>query len=125
MIHVNRDDIPADMIDGAAVVENESSGDDGVTALPDDLAKTKAARAQSEHRRRVELKESFERLRMTLEVPQPRAGKRDLVEQAITQLEFYKRQHGELMQQLLYLRQQIGQKYRIPASGHRLTVDSI
>ena len=86
------------------VVENESSGDDGIMP-PDDLAKTKAARAQSEHRRRVELKESFERLRIALGVPQPRAGKRDLVEQAIAALEIHKRREAELLNEIQYLQQ--------------------
>lgn len=111
----------------SAVVENESSGEDGMTARgPDELAKTKAARAQSEHRRRVELKESFERLRLALGVPQPRAGKKDLVEQAILALEYYKRKEGDLMQEIQYLRQQqqIGQKYIPPPFfvGWELTV---
>ena len=80
--------------------ENESSGED----RPDDLAKTKAARAQSEHRRRVELKESFERLRIALGIPQPRAGKKDLVEQAVLALEYYKRKENEMLQEINYLR---------------------
>src|SRR5204862_2316623 len=110
-ILVNRDSefaAQADLfvpLDGSALVENESSGDDAGTAQPDELAKTKAARAQSEHRRRVELKESFERLRLTLGVPQPRAGKRDLVEQAISALEFHKRRETEMMNEIQYLQQ--------------------
>jgi len=92
-------------------LENESSGDDGVPR-PDEMAKTKAARAQSEHRRRVELKESFERLRMTLGVPQPRAGKRDLVEQAIMTIECHKRRETELLGELHYLRQNQGKNWR-------------
>ena len=99
--------------DGSAIVENESSGDDAVTIQPDELAKTKAARAQSEHRRRVELKESFERLRLTLGVPQPRAGKKDLVEQAIIALEFYKRKQAEMMNEIQYLQQGGAAKYSI------------
>jgi hypothetical protein len=91
----------------------ESSGDDG-PLRPDDLAKTKAARAQSEHRRRVELKESFERLRLTLGVPQPRAGKKDLVEQAIAALEYFRRKESEMMQEIQFLRQ--GQQIKTYAS---------
>ena len=96
--------------------ENESSGED----RPDDLAKTKAARAQSEHRRRVELKESFERLRLALGVPQPRAGKKDLVEQAVMALEYYKRKESEMIQEITYLRS-TQQKYppRAPIFSHR------
>lgn len=97
--------------DKSAVVENESSGDDGGIIKPDELAKTKAARAQSEHRRRVELKESFERLRLTLGVPQPRAGKRDLVEQAIIALEYYKRKETEMLAEIQYLQQGVAPKY--------------
>lgn len=67
--------------------ENVSSGDDALPNESDQLAKTKQARAESEHRRRVELKESFERLRIVMNVPQPRAGKKDLVEQAIQMIE--------------------------------------
>jgi len=92
------------ILDGSAIVENESSGED----RGDELAKTKAARAQSEHRRRVELKESFEKLRLMLGVPQPRAGKKDLVEQAIVALDYHKRREQELAQEIQYLRQQSG-----------------
>ena len=96
--------------------EGDSSGEgEEIPQRGDDVdaAKTKAARAQSEHRRRVELKESFERLRITLGVPQPRAGKKDLVEQAIMALESYKRREGEMMQEILFLRQ-AQQKYLFP-----------
>jgi hypothetical protein len=114
-ILVNHDTVPA--VDAYPTVEGtveESSGDDG-PIRPDELAKTKAARAQSEHRRRVELKESFERLRATLGVPQPRAGKKDLVEQAIVNLEYLRRREGELMQEIQFLRQaQQLQKYTLP-----------
>jgi hypothetical protein len=81
----------------------ESEGSDD-PMRPDEMAKTKAARAQSEHRRRVELKESFERLRIALGVPQPRAGKKDLVEQAIVALEYFKRKETEMMNEINYLR---------------------
>jgi hypothetical protein len=47
--------------DGSMIVENESSGDDATVQQSEELAKTKAARAQSEHRRRVELKDGFDR----------------------------------------------------------------
>jgi hypothetical protein len=119
MIHVNHDSefaAHADLFvppDGSAIIENESSGDDAGTIQPDELAKTKAARAQSEHRRRVELKESFERLRLTLGVPQPRAGKRDLVEQAIIALDFYKRKQAEMLSEIQYLQQGGAAKYSL------------
>jgi len=106
------DDMPTQDIfnaplEGSAILENESSGDDRIAG--DELAKTKAARAQSEHRRRVELKESFERLRLALEVPQPRAGKKDLVEQAISAINYLKKREKEMEMEIHFLRQQ--QKY--------------
>ena len=93
----------------ADAIGEDSSGEEAretAELRADELAKTKAARAQSEHRRRVELKESVERLRMTLGVPQPRAGKKDLVEQANLALEYYKRKEGELMQEIQFLKGQ-------------------
>jgi hypothetical protein len=129
-ILVNRDHLnhepppppPQDYTTIEGTVE-ESSGDDG-PLRPDDLAKTKAARAQSEHRRRVELKESFERLRLTLGVPQPRAGKKDLVEQAIAALEYFRRKESEMMQEIQFLRQaQQIQKYPLSCCGLYLMVD--
>jgi hypothetical protein len=91
-------------------LENDSSGDGD----DKELAKTKAARAQSEHRRRLELKESFEKLRLALGVPQPRAGKKDLVEQAIRAIDYHKGREMELLQEIQYLRQQQKQKYLFP-----------
>jgi hypothetical protein len=96
----------------------ESEGSDD-PMRPDEMAKTKAARAQSEHRRRVELKESFERLRIALGVPQPRAGKKDLVEQAIVALEYFKRKETEMMNEINYLRGN-NLKYGILAGGANL-----
>lgn len=96
----------------------ESEGSDD-PMRPDEMAKTKAARAQSEHRRRVELKESFERLRIALGVPQPRAGKKDLVEQAIVALEYFKRKETEMMNEINYLRGN-NLKYGVLAGGTNL-----
>jgi hypothetical protein len=111
---VNHDTYPPLPSETGGIVENESSGDDvGSFIRPDELAKTKAARAQSEHRRRVELKESFERLRLTLGVPQPRAGKRDLVDQAILALEYYKQKETDLLNEIQFLQQGGATKYFI------------
>jgi hypothetical protein len=115
-------------IDGSTIVENESSGDDVTVQQSEELAKTKAARAQSEHRRRVELKDSFDRLRKVMGVPQPRAGKKDIVEQAILQHEYHKQKEmefireraewmqekTELLQEIQFLRQQLKQQKYIP-----------
>jgi len=101
---------PNEHVDGTAVVENDSSGDDAGTVRPDESAKTKQARAQSEHRRREDLKQSFERLKSVLGVPQPRAGKRDLVEQAITEIEFLKRRVEELTLEAQYVQSQMAQR---------------
>ena len=92
------------------VGENDSSGDDAGTVRPDESVKTKQARAQSEHRRREDLKQSFERLKMVLGVPHPRAGKRDLVEQSITEIEFLKRRVEELTLEVRFLQTQLGQR---------------
>jgi hypothetical protein len=106
------DMFPPPQVDVLCGMENESSGDDGGTHAPDELARTKAARAQSEHRRRVELKDSFEQLRLVLEVPQPRAGKKDLVDLAVDELRLLKDRRHDMEDQILKLQQQIVQMRR-------------
>src|SRR5205814_949485 len=70
MILINRDsEFPAQADpsispDRSVPIENSSSGDDTRAIRPNELAKTKSSRAQTEYRRRVELNESFERLRL-------------------------------------------------------------
>jgi hypothetical protein len=90
-----------------AVGESVSSGDDALPNEAEQLAKTKQARAESEHRRRVELKESFERLRLALNVPQPRAGKKDLVEQAISMIEMSKQRELKTTGEIQFLQNQL------------------
>ena len=89
------------------VSETVSSGDDALPNETEQLAKTKQARAESEHRRRVELKESFERLRLALNVPQPRAGKKDLVEQAISTIELNKQREVKMVNEISFLQAQL------------------
>ena len=89
------------------VCETVSSGDDAQPNETEQLAKTKQARAESEHRRRVELKESFERLRLALNVPQPRAGKKDLVEQAISTIELNKQREMKMVNEISFLQAQL------------------
>jgi hypothetical protein len=92
--------------------ENESSGEDNGVNGAEELARTKAARAQSEHRRRVELKDSFEQLRLVLEVPQPRAGKKDLVDLAVEELRRLQDGRQAMEDKILHLQQQLIQMQR-------------
>ena len=103
---------------GTVKEENDSSGDDGGTVIRNDAdsVKTKQARAQSEHRRREDLKQSFERLKLCLGVPQPRAGKRDLVEQSINEIDNLRRRIDELTLEVRFLHAQLGQRY--PAASN-------
>ncbi|BFZ64611.1 hypothetical protein YB2330_005761 [Saitoella coloradoensis] len=64
----------------------------------------KRARALSEHRRRMDLKSSFERLRQILQIPQPRMGKRDIVEFACKEFEKMKERERVLIEEVEVLR---------------------
>jgi hypothetical protein len=115
---------PQDMDAYAGVgvgVENDSSGEDAPTVRLDldESTKTKQARALSEHRRREDIKQSFERLKGVLGIPQPRAGKRDLIEQAILALECNKRREEELVLEVRFLQSQLGQRYIPPRAPPR------
>jgi len=79
--------------------EEELSAEELAAMKSEDL-NNKRARAATEHRRRVELKESFEKLRLVLGIPQPRVGKRDMVEQAVVTLESYRERERDLLKRL-------------------------